>query len=369
MTIKAPRASPRGRGARPGLLAASLVLLAAAAGCSQPQNGQVPPPSIEGVAFAPGGKVLAAAVSDTVKLWDAETGQERLTLRAPGTVTCLAFSPDGRRIATGGFDKKVRLWDADTGQELFTLEGHQVPVTCVAFSPDGDTLASGGGDPNPFGRIKAEARLWDAAAGKHRADLAEKRPDPPQEDAAKGPPAGMRRGPPGGDQGAQAGPVRAVAFTPDGKSLAVASLDGSVRVWDVAAAREQAALPRHERGALAVAFAPDGRTLAVAAGDGTIKLFDADGWKERATLQGHGDRVTSVAFAPDGGVLASGSEDNTARLWDPAAGQPRSTLEGHTRPVTGVAFGAGGSALATGSLDGTVRLWDTAGGKEQKTFK
>ena len=151
------------------------------------------------------------------------------------------------------------------------------------------------------------------------------------------------------------GEVAEIAFSPDGRLLAVASSIG-VYLYAAADLREVRFLPT-DAPVWSVAFSPDGRLLASGSLDNTIRLWDAASGALLRTLEGHTDDVNSVAFSPDGRALASGSADNTIRLWDAASGALLRTLEGHTRPVNSVTFSPDGRALASGSWDGTVRLW------------
>jgi hypothetical protein len=198
-------------------------------------------------------------------------------------VWSVAFSPDGKRLASRSDDQTVKLWDAATGQELLALKGHTEDVRSVAFSPDGKRLASGSSDNT--------VKLWDAATGQELLTL-------------KG----------------HTGFVGSVAFSPDGKRLATVSLDQSgstVKLWDAATGQELLTLKGHTRGVSLVAFSPDGKRLAGGSSN-TVKLWDAATGQELLTLKGHAGLVVSVAFSPDGKRLASVSSDNTVKLWEAA---------------------------------------------------
>ena len=167
-------------------------------------------------------------------------------------------------------------------------------------------------------------------------------------------------------------PVTSVSFSPDGQTLAGGSVDGTVRLWDVAKGQEQAVLEGHPEWVHSVAFSPDGLTLASGnggfSGDYAVRLWDVASRTEQAVLEGHTDQVRSVSFSPDGLTLASGSADYTVRLWDVASRREKATLEGHKQSVFSVAFSSDGLTLASGSRDETVRLWEVASGQQKATL-
>ncbi|MFI6430259.1 TIR domain-containing protein [Rhodococcus oryzae] len=252
----------------------------------------------------------------------------------PDLVGSAAFSPDGSHIVSGGSDGTVQLRNAHTGQpEGMPMTADRGGVSRVAFSHDGRTIASGGGD--------GVVRLWEASNQK------------------------PLNTPDTGDPSA----VLGLAFKADDRRIVTATLDGTLRWWDPGNGQlDSEPVSNLVGGAVfSVAFSPDGRWLALGGEDNSIRVADLSTPEYTlagAAMGGHQGVVQSLAFSPDSGRIASGSADGTVRLWDAqsrtAIGAP---MVGHDAPVTGVAFSPDGQRIVSGDLLGTIRIWDVSTGR------
>ncbi len=266
------------------------------------------------------------------RLWDAASGQPlEVFQKQTNWLHSIAFSPDGKFLASGGDDDTVSFWDIFSGQPLKEREPlkdrerNYGKIYSMTFSPDGKLLATSGDD--------GTARLWDISGQQLPKKLEELR-----------------------------GNVWEVVFSSDGKQLATTGEDGIVRFWDTDSGQQ---LPKKLEGHVgpvySVSFSSNGKLVATSGDDGTARLWDTDSGQQLEVLQGHSGKVRKVVFSPDGKFLATGGWDKTIRLWDTDSGKQLAVLQGHTDTIIGMAFSSDGKQLATGGEDGTARLWQVGG--------
>jgi RNA polymerase sigma factor (sigma-70 family) len=283
------------------------------------------------LAVSPDGRTIAATGDGVIRLWETETGSLQRTLRPPPErITALAFAPAGPLLASYSWDSTIRLWNMHTGEEVRGIrkQNRAAGSDPLCFSPDGGTMIAAD--------IRALAQ-WDVATGKEVRRIDEALP----------------------------GPITALALSPDGKTAASSGdhRDGVIRLWDIVAGRLLRILHLGDEGSgefpVALAFSPDGQTLASAHwGDAVVLWIVATGQQRQLDRLGSGHHVGALAFSPDGRILAGGDDDGTVRVWDAQTLAELHTLSGHEGGVRCLAFLPDGRTLASGSADTTVLLWD-----------
>jgi WD40 repeat protein len=350
----------------------------------------LPRTDIEDAAFSPDGSSVVAAGGGkndhSAHVWDVRTGAPLLTLEHDGPVLTVAYSPNGRWIATGSEDKTARLWDAATGLQLGAPFVHQPGATTAAyvrhisFSPDSRRILTVGG--NRFARVFGVARHEEVFPGglNHLALVKSARFSHDGKliatagsshfvrvwDAATGRELYPLEG---------TGQVNDLAFSPDDKLLGTAGSDDTLgRVWDLATRSSVAIITSHRGGVESIDFTPDGQSVVTAGRDKKAFMVQTTGGVPQAVLAGHAGSLSEARFSPDGTLVATASDDGTVRLWDaavgPVGGGGLPPAEGHLigrhdlpagarGPV--VAFSPDGLRMLSAGADGTARLWGPGG--------
>jgi len=288
---------------------------------------------VYGVVVSPNGKRIASGSFDkTVKVWDAESGAELMTFRGhENQVGPVSFSPDGKKIVSGSMDSTVRVWDLATGEELMCLRGHE-GGTGARFSPDGEQIVS-------FGEDDTTIKVWDAATGSQAMSLS------------------------GHDMA-----VCSVGFSPSGTQIVSGSKDKSAKLWDAVTGTNLMTLRGHDERVHDVAFSPDGKRIVTSSWDSTIKVWDASTGGELMTLRGHKDRVYDVTWSPDGRQIVSAGRDMTVRVWDATTGAESKILFGHMDYVRCVTFNPTTGQVISSSRDKTIKIWDETVDHERMHF-
>lgn len=287
--------------------------------------------SINCLAFNPDGKRLASGSEDkTIKIWYLQTGQDINTLvDHTEKVNCITFSPDGELLASCGWDRYINIWNWKDRKIISQLTGHTNWINTLLFTPNGKFLISGGYDKT--------LKFWQLKTGQEINSVS------------------LR--------GSQSW-VNCLSFHPQKPIFASGHWDNVIKFWDLRTQQQIYTLLGHINSVHSLAFSPNGKILASGSADKSIKLWNVEKCQSIRHLTGHSDRVNCIAFSPDGKILASGSSDKTIKLWylntsswKLVPEDPIITLKGHSRGVRAIAFSPDGKILASGSEDKTIKLW------------
>ncbi|MBW4668804.1 MAG: CHAT domain-containing protein [Cyanomargarita calcarea GSE-NOS-MK-12-04C] len=283
---------------------------------------------VRSLAFSRDGKILASGSHDhTIGLWNVETGKclAQLTGHTSG-VQSVAFSHDGKTLASGSNDKTIRLWNILTGQLCLVLQGHTNNLTFVTFHPNGQTLITASTDNT--------VRLWDIQTGKCLQIF-----------------------------NIQINWELAIALSHDGQTLVTGSNGNAVKFWDISTGRCIKILPDYNSFVWSIAFSTDDKTIVTGSEDNTVKIWDVETVECLQTLHEHHQRVWLVDLHQNNQTLLSITEDQTMKLWDISSRRCLKTLKGYSNWILSLGFSPDGQTLASSSQDQKVRLWDIKTGK------
>ena len=297
------------------------------------------PGQVNALAFSTDGKILATGGFNNpiIQLWDLDTDSQLSTLTLPEeiqSISTLTFAKDNTILISLDQSGNITYWDVNTHKKVLDIVTESSSYDAVAVSKDGSTFATG----DRHGTI----RLWNATMEHQFEDWGD---DPEDKD------------------------ILALAFSSDRTILASGSEDKTVRLWDTEKLAKIATLEGHEASVTALAFSPDGKILATGDAGKVIKVWDVNTQHEHTTLTGHTNGISELTFTPDGNTLASGSYDGTIRFWNPNTGQAHLTFTtGHTEQIKAVAFAENGITLATAAFTGVVEVWNLKTAQELTTF-
>jgi tricorn protease-like protein len=308
-----------------GVAAAMVLVLTAPAFAQVPLASCKHPSQATSVAFSPDGKTLATGCADQkIRIWDGATFKEKQQLPGlQGRVTHVLYGQDGKTMIGGTQNGMIWTWDLDSGQQRMAMHSGHGSAAALAISADGRNLASGGADRRVFIRDISNGNFLRLFHG-------------------------------------HVGAITAVALSPDGARLATASADKSFRLWDMNSGQQVSKTDTTQDGGFqAITFSPDGKRLATGAKD-TVQIWDARNAKEQFKIEGLKGAVNAVAFSRDGKMLASACADGSVQLWDPTTGKLLRHLGKHRGAANSVAFAPGGKLLASAGEDNLLMIWDVS---------
>ena len=326
--------------------------------------------SVSAIAYSPDGKFFATGSLDSfIRIWNAQTLEVLSVLKGHSDdVRALVYSPNGKVIASGSYDNTVRLWNSRTHEPIATFIGHSDVIGALAYSPDGQFLASGSEDKT--------IRLWRAQSGEikntligHSGNVNALAYSPDGRHLASGSNDNTIRiwNSESGENidvlKGEIGSVQALAFSPDGKELVSGSDENAVHVWNPISGKVVDILEGHTRTVKALVYRPDGKYLASGSKDNTIRIWNRKSGGAPILLTPQGGSVETIAYSPDGKTLASASMGRGLRLWDPQFLKPINNVNGHAGTISALAYSPDGKSLASGSWDNTIRTWDSKSGE------
>lgn len=283
--------------------------------------------NIKLVAYSPNGKIIASNSGDSfIRLRSSKSGEIVRTINTQfGAIQKLIYGENNIIIVVGSEDNSIRLMDTQSGKVIKTLSGHIKKVTSIAYSSTNKVIA--------FGAEDNSIRLWDTQTGKILFIL----------------------------KGHQ-GKVNSLSFSPKEKLITSGSEDKTLRLWNFQSGELIRTLKGHSEAINTVSFSPDGKFISSGSSDMSIKLWSVEPNKTDQpfkTLNGHSDEIMKITYSPDGKLIASGSKDETIRFWNTKSGKNEKILNGQFVEVSTLSYSPDGMTIALGSQDGTIRFWST----------